>query len=93
MNGKVLLQPTREVMDLGAKQWDNALLGNFLGKSPLLGVFQRTTDKLWGREGSVFIHFLASSVYLINFPSQRVRNWVLESGPWHIQQKALIMRK
>ncbi|KAK8676921.1 hypothetical protein V6N13_142480 [Hibiscus sabdariffa] len=50
-------------------------------------------DKLWGREGSVEIRFLAPSVYLINFPSQKVRDWVLESGPWHIQQKALILRK
>ncbi|KAK9026379.1 hypothetical protein V6N11_039219 [Hibiscus sabdariffa] len=52
---KIFVQPPREVLDLGAKQWDNALLGNFLGKSPPLGIFQRTTDKLWGREGSVEI--------------------------------------
>ncbi|KAL4332194.1 hypothetical protein GQ457_07G002510 [Hibiscus cannabinus] len=91
--GKIFVQPPREVFDLGAKQWDNALLGNFLGKSPPLGIFQRTSDKLWGREGFVEISFLAPSVYLINFPSQRVRDWVLESGPWHIQQKSLILRK
>ncbi|KAK8608661.1 hypothetical protein V6N13_024075 [Hibiscus sabdariffa] len=91
--GKIFVQPSREVLDLGAKQWDNALLGNFLGKSPPLGVFQRTTDKLWGREGSVEIRFLAPSVYLINFPSQRVCDCVLEPGPWHIQQKALILHK
>ncbi|KAK8649080.1 hypothetical protein V6N13_129816 [Hibiscus sabdariffa] len=90
---KIFVQPPREVLDLGAKQWDNALLGNFLGKSPPLGIFQRTTDKLWGREGSVEIRFLAPSVYLINFPSQRMRDWILESGPWHIQQKALILSK
>ncbi|KAK8603411.1 hypothetical protein V6N13_085598 [Hibiscus sabdariffa] len=52
-----------------------------------------TTNKLWGREGSVEIRFLAPSVYLINFPSRRVRDWVLESGPWHILQKAIILWK
>ncbi|KAK8674364.1 hypothetical protein V6N13_112656 [Hibiscus sabdariffa] len=92
-DGKILVQPPREVLDLRAKQWDNALLGSFLGKSPPLGVFQRTVNKLWGREGSVEIRFLAPSVYLINFPSRRVRDWVLESGPWHILQKAIILRK
>ncbi|KAK9039154.1 hypothetical protein V6N11_023990 [Hibiscus sabdariffa] len=54
-DGKILVQPPREVLDLRAKQWDNALLGSFLGKSPPLGVFQRTVNKLWGREGSVEI--------------------------------------
>ncbi|KAK8580212.1 hypothetical protein V6N12_070496 [Hibiscus sabdariffa] len=33
-----------------AKQWNNTLVVNFLGKSPPLPVFQRTADKLWGRE-------------------------------------------
>ncbi|KAK8612797.1 hypothetical protein V6N13_092901 [Hibiscus sabdariffa] len=79
-DGRVVVKPSKEVLQDGAKQWENALLANFLGK-------------LWGREGSVTIRFLAPSVYLINFPSGRVRDWVLESGPWHIQQKALILRK
>ncbi|KAL4323927.1 hypothetical protein GQ457_11G029880 [Hibiscus cannabinus] len=30
---------------------------------------------------------------MINFPSQRVRDWVLESGPWHIQQRVIVLRK
>ncbi|KAK8676922.1 hypothetical protein V6N13_142481 [Hibiscus sabdariffa] len=30
--GKIFVQPPREILDLGAKQWDNALLGDFLGK-------------------------------------------------------------
>ncbi|KAK8631293.1 hypothetical protein V6N13_080047 [Hibiscus sabdariffa] len=93
VNGKQFVQPPREVMDLGARQWDNTLSGNFLGKSPPLSVFQRTINKLWGREGSIELRFLASSVYLISFPSQRVSDWVLESGPWHVQQKALILRR
>ncbi|KAK8583996.1 hypothetical protein V6N13_109398 [Hibiscus sabdariffa] len=67
LDGKILVQPPREVMDLGARQWDNALLG----KSPHLNVFQRTVDNLWGREGSILIRFLVPSVYLINFPSCR----------------------
>ncbi|KAK8668475.1 hypothetical protein V6N13_105928 [Hibiscus sabdariffa] len=77
----------------GLKQWSNAFVGNFLGKSPPLGIFQRTASRLWGKEGSVTIRFLAPSVYMINFPSQRVRDWVLETGPWHIQQKAIVLRR
>ncbi|KAK8668938.1 hypothetical protein V6N13_106383 [Hibiscus sabdariffa] len=92
-NGRARVQPPKEVLSNGAKQWDNTLVGNFLGKSPNLSVFQKTVDRLWGRESSVQICFLAPSVYMINFPSRRVRDWVLESGPWHIQQKAIILRR
>ncbi|KAK8527120.1 hypothetical protein V6N12_054345 [Hibiscus sabdariffa] len=49
-DGQVLVQPPRAVLVDGAKQWNNALVVNFLGKSPSLPVFQRTVDKLWGRE-------------------------------------------
>ncbi|KAK8604485.1 hypothetical protein V6N13_099427 [Hibiscus sabdariffa] len=41
----------REILDDSAKQWENALLANFLGKSPPLAMFQKVTDNLWGREG------------------------------------------
>ncbi|KAK8490937.1 hypothetical protein V6N11_024144 [Hibiscus sabdariffa] len=69
--GRKIVQPPSLVLSDGAKQWSNALIGNFLGKSPPLAVFQKTADKLWGKEGSVVIRFLAPSVYMINFPSQR----------------------
>ncbi|KAK8667936.1 hypothetical protein V6N13_105409 [Hibiscus sabdariffa] len=92
-DGKILVQPPREVLVNGAKQWSNALIANFLGKSPPLYVFQRTADKLWGREGSVVIRFLAPGVYIVKFPSQKVCDWVLESDPWHIQQKAIVLRR
>ncbi|KAK8989156.1 hypothetical protein V6N11_030522 [Hibiscus sabdariffa] len=58
-DGQLLVQPPRSVLDDGAKQWSNALIGTFLGKSPILSVFQRTANRLWGREGSVEIRFLA----------------------------------
>ncbi|KAK8675172.1 hypothetical protein V6N13_033242 [Hibiscus sabdariffa] len=92
-DGSVLVKPSSEILYNGARQWENALLGNFLGKSPPLGIFQKTLDRLWGREGSIDIRFLAPSVYVLNFPSQKVRDWVLESRSWHIQQKAIVLRK
>ncbi|KAK8508612.1 hypothetical protein V6N12_044528 [Hibiscus sabdariffa] len=43
--------------------------------------------------GSMEIQLLAPSVYMVNFPSQRVRDWVLELRPWHIQKRVLVLRK
>ncbi|KAK9008392.1 hypothetical protein V6N11_075290 [Hibiscus sabdariffa] len=67
--GKLLVQPSRDVLDVGAQQWSNALVGTFLGKSLILSVFQKTADKLWGREGSVEIRFLAPKE---NCPNKKV---------------------
>ncbi|KAL4384965.1 hypothetical protein GQ457_15G000650 [Hibiscus cannabinus] len=50
-DGQLLVQPPRSVLDDGTKQWSNALIGTFLGKSSILSVFQRTANRLWGREG------------------------------------------
>ncbi|KAK8501407.1 hypothetical protein V6N11_034493 [Hibiscus sabdariffa] len=58
-DGKIIVQSPREVLVNGAKQWSNALIANFLSKSPPLYVFQRTADKLWSRKGSMVIRFLA----------------------------------
>ncbi|KAK8672341.1 hypothetical protein V6N13_110714 [Hibiscus sabdariffa] len=56
-------------------------------------ILEKRANHLWGREGSVEIRFFAPSVYMLIFPSKRVRDLVLEPGPWHIQQKALVLRK
>ncbi|KAK8667842.1 hypothetical protein V6N13_105323 [Hibiscus sabdariffa] len=91
-DGQVRVLSSPEVMNSGAQQWCNALIGNFLGKSPPLAVFQRIANRLWGREGSVEIRFLAPSRALV------LRQWVpglrfdvvsLDSAPvwvklWHV---------
>ncbi|KAK8527116.1 hypothetical protein V6N12_054341 [Hibiscus sabdariffa] len=64
-DGKACVSPPPAVLSRGAQQWSNALISNFLGKSPTLSVFQRTANRLWGREGAVEIRFL-ESVYIIN---------------------------
>ncbi|KAK8613315.1 hypothetical protein V6N13_101080 [Hibiscus sabdariffa] len=72
------------------KEWN--LLDQSLPFYPLLSAM-KVADKLWGREGSITIMFLSPSVYVLNFPSKRVRDWVLESGPWHIRQRVIILRR
>ncbi|KAK8995041.1 hypothetical protein V6N11_069492 [Hibiscus sabdariffa] len=58
--GQLLVQPPRSVLDDGANQWSNVLVVTFLGKSPILSVFQKTVDRLWGREVDLGEGFLVS---------------------------------
>ncbi|KAK8656959.1 hypothetical protein V6N13_098893 [Hibiscus sabdariffa] len=40
-DGRSFVKPSLDILVDGAQQWENALLGIFLGKSPPLGVFQK----------------------------------------------------
>ncbi|KAK9025674.1 hypothetical protein V6N11_038532 [Hibiscus sabdariffa] len=79
-DGKAHVSPPPVVLSRDAQHWSNALIGNFLGKSLTLNIFQRTWNRLWGREGAVEIRFLAPSVYIVNFPSQSLVVIDLEEG-------------
>ncbi|XVE89221.1 hypothetical protein DITRI_Ditri19aG0133100 [Diplodiscus trichospermus] len=49
--------------------------------------------QLWGEFGDVDIRPAGENLFLIQFPNSEARDKVLESGPWHIQNKPLIVRK
>ena len=48
---------------------------------------------LWGKAGEVDIHPTRHNLFVIQFSDSAVRDRVLEDGPWHIQNKPLIVRK
>ena len=48
---------------------------------------------IWGKEGEVDIKPVGHNLFIVQFPNLDLRNKVLESGPWHIQNKPLIVRK
>ena len=48
---------------------------------------------LWGKDGDVDIRPVGYNLFIIQFQSTEMRNRVLESGSWHIQNKLLIVRK
>ncbi|KAK8606939.1 hypothetical protein V6N13_052691 [Hibiscus sabdariffa] len=91
----VLVQPPPDVLVSGAKQWSNVLIGNFLSKYPPLNVFQRTADRLWGREGSVVLelgtwHIQQKTIVLREWtPGMLLEVLALDTAPvwiklWHV---------
>ena len=43
--------------------------------------------------GEVDFRLAGPNLFIIQFPNSSTRDRVLESGPWHIQNKPLIVRK
>ena len=65
----------------------------FVGRIPNFGAFQKMVNMIWGDEGEMDIRPAGHNLFIIQFSSSAMRDRVLESGPWHIQNKPLIFRK
>ncbi|KAK8672311.1 hypothetical protein V6N13_110684 [Hibiscus sabdariffa] len=90
--GVPLVSPSSDVFDDGSQAWRFALVGQFIGKAPNFGFMQKLVNNLWGKHGDVEVSSAGDSLFVFRFVNASVRDWVLESGPWHFQNKLLILR-
>ncbi|KAK8707695.1 hypothetical protein V6N13_058748 [Hibiscus sabdariffa] len=91
--GSILIQPPTTVFEDGASEWKLAFVGQFIGAAPSFGAMQKIVDLLWGKVSKVKVSLAGPNLYVFTFSSVDARDWVLENGPWHIQNKPLILRK
>ncbi|XVE49046.1 hypothetical protein DITRI_Ditri01bG0050700 [Diplodiscus trichospermus] len=93
LGDRVIVAPLAEVFEEGVEIWRNVVMAKFIGKIPNFSLFQRLVNVLWGNDGQVDIRPVGVNVFIIQFLNSPTRDWVLESGPWHIQNKPIIVRK
>ncbi|CAN1782327.1 hypothetical protein LINPERHAP1_LOCUS15756 [Linum perenne] len=86
------LRIPQSVLNQGLARMKRCLLGQFLGPSPPIKVFQSVATRLWGRDGGVRISLQQNGLFLIQFPSAEDSSWVLSKGPWHIHNTLLHLR-
>ena len=79
-----------EVIEEGEQQWKNAVVVQFIGKIPNFSYFQRMINAMWG---NVDLRPVGHNLFVVQFPNLEMRDKVLESGPWHIQNKPIIVKK
>ncbi|MBA0802247.1 hypothetical protein Gohar_012563, partial [Gossypium harknessii] len=76
-NGSIMVAPPPEVFGAGVQVLQFSLVAQFLDKSPNFSLQRKTVKLLWAK-------FEAT---------REARDWVLDHGPWHIQNKPVIVRK
>ncbi|PPD90049.1 hypothetical protein GOBAR_DD12986 [Gossypium barbadense] len=76
-NGSTMVAPPPEVFGAGVQVLQFSLVAQFLDKSPNFSLQRKTVKLLWAK-------FEAT---------REARDWVLDHGPWHIQNKPVIVRK
>ncbi|KAK8699256.1 hypothetical protein V6N13_115347 [Hibiscus sabdariffa] len=92
-DGEVVIKPPAEVFEAGVRVWQNSLVAQFLGKPLNLSTLHRLISVIWGKCGELEVNSAGENLFLIQFPSLEDRDWVLANGPWHIQNKPIILRK
>ncbi|CAN1224654.1 hypothetical protein LINPERPRIM_LOCUS2313, partial [Linum perenne] len=69
-----------------------ALVGQVVGEAPPLRVIQSLVNTLWGYDGFVAVSLLPSGLYLIEFSTQSLCDWVY-SRLWHVHNQPLLLRR
>ncbi|XVE90995.1 hypothetical protein DITRI_Ditri20bG0120300 [Diplodiscus trichospermus] len=92
-DGKVLVSPSKKIFKEGELPWKNTIVVQFIGKIPNFSAFQKMVNILWGEFGEVDIKLAGTNLFIIQFPNVEIRDRVLESSLWHIQNKPIIVRK
>ena len=90
---EVTVTPAINAYDEGLTRWQNCLIGQFVGNCPNFSLIQRVAFLIWGKRGLIRVTLVEHNLYLFQFKEPNARDWVLESGPWHIKNNTLILRK
>ena len=76
----------------GIDMWKGCLVGQFLDKRLPFPVVRSLVNKLWGKKEMPDISTTENGLYFFRFRDLDARNWVMESGPWHLAGRPFILR-
>ncbi|XVF82051.1 hypothetical protein PTKIN_Ptkin16aG0012200 [Pterospermum kingtungense] len=80
-----------DVHEEGLRDWENALVEQFVSKIPNFGSFQKTLSLLWGEGEEIVLMPVGKNLFVVQFSNSEARNRILEKGPWHIQNQLLLV--
>ena len=86
-----MIHPPAEAMFEGKSTWKGCLVGQFFDKRLSIHVVRATVDKLWVKHEMLEISTTNNGLYLFRFKDMDARDWVMESGPWYIIGRPIIL--
>lgn len=54
---------------------------------------QRVLNNIWCRDGPVSITSTDSDVFIVHLATDSTRQWILESVPWHVMNRRVVIIK
>ncbi|GAV92294.1 DUF4283 domain-containing protein/zf-CCHC_4 domain-containing protein [Cephalotus follicularis] len=92
VDGESMAVMPEEVIEEGAKEWENALVGYFVGKKIPFRSLHAVLNKKWSEAGKFTIHTAENGIFVFKCESLEVRNWILDNGPWDVWGVHLALR-
>ena len=92
VDGTPVIHPLDEAVFEGMSMWKGCLVGQFFDKHLPLHVVRAAVDKLWGKHEMPEISTTNNGLYLFRFRDMDARDWVMESCPWYIIGRPIILR-
>ena len=87
-----MVKPPTEVVVEGIDMWKGCLVGQFLDKRLPFLMVRSLVDKLLGKKEMPDISTTENGLYFFRFRDPDARDWVMESGPWHLTGRPFILR-
>ncbi|KAJ4831962.1 hypothetical protein Tsubulata_025186 [Turnera subulata] len=88
-NSTISIPP--ELLEIGRKKYSLCLVGQFMGAAPKLRLICTTLNKLWGRQGTIFISAYMDDLFLIQFPNEFALSRASYGCPWHVGGIPLVL--
>ena len=91
-NGKLVAKPPVEAVNEGIDMWKGCLVGQFLDKRLPFPVVRSLVNRLWGKKEIPDISTTENGLFFFRFRDLEARDWVMESGLWHLAGRPFILR-
>ncbi|XP_060965179.1 uncharacterized protein LOC115720071 [Cannabis sativa] len=90
--GKVIAKLDLTEIEYESEYWKTAMLCVVMGANPPIKVFEGFARRVWGDLGIEKIARMNNGVTLVKFNDEATRDYVLEAGVVHFDNKPVIMR-
>ena len=91
-DGKLVAKPPAEVVNEGIDMWKGCLVGQFLDKRLSFPVVRSLVNRLWIKKEMPDISTTENGLFFFRFRDPEARDWVMDSGPWHLAGRPFILR-
>ncbi|KAK4383979.1 hypothetical protein Sango_3102200 [Sesamum angolense] len=89
-NGEVIIRPTKEVVDNGAKKWLTTAVGYCLGRRPYFPQLEAFARANW--KGLQQVSATSSGFFFFRFTTRFAMEDVIEGGPWLFQGQPIVLQ-
>ena len=92
-NGRVKVIPPKGISEEGKGDWENTLVGHFLGQKPHYSAVNTLARKLWENDRLEEVLSSENFYFFFKFRDKEAMEWVLDRAPWHLANRPLVLKK